>query len=139
MPRSLKTDYGSKRRIMRNFDTPMSATGGASAGGGASPKTGELEVALAVQKTSAMVTLDLSQTPFGTTPPGLFGLAFNDNSVGISADQMEFFKARLKELLPEIADTIDGIPAEPSQIIGDVARIVWLALRSVPAAPKETP
>jgi hypothetical protein len=102
---------------------------GVAAGGGAAPKNGELEVALAAQKVSGKITIDPSQTPFGTTPPGLFGLAFNDDKVGISGDQMEFFKARLKELLPEIADTIDTIPADPSQIIGDVARIVWLALR----------
>lgn len=116
---------------MRNFATPMNAAGGASAGGSAAPKNGELEVAPAVQKASGMVTIDPSQTPFGTTPPGLFRLAFNDDKVGISGDQMVFFKSRLKELLPGIGDTIDGIPADPSQIIGDVARIVWLALRAL--------
>ena len=117
---------------MRNFDTPMGAVGGASAGGGAAPagpakKNGQLEVALAVKRVSDLITVDPSQTPFRTTPPNLFQLAFNDNKVGISDDEMEFFKARLKELLPEVSDTIDGIPADPSQIIGDVAQIVWLA------------
>jgi hypothetical protein len=125
---------------MKNFDTPMGAAGGAPAGGGAAPvKNGELEVALSVARVSALVKVDPSQTPFRTTPPGLFGLAFNDNQVGISDDQMAFFKARLEELLPEIGDTIDGIPQDASQIIADVARIVWLALRALPTSAQGTP
>jgi hypothetical protein len=95
--------------------------------GGGKPEDGQLQVALAVARVSSLVTVDPSQTPFRTTPDGLFLLAFNDNKVGISDDQMAFFKARLKEFLPEIGATIDGIPEDAAQIVGDVARIVWLA------------
>lgn len=95
--------------------------------GGGKPEHGQLQVALAVSLVSSLVQVDVSQTPFRTTPAGLFLLAFNDNSVGISDEQMAFFKARLKELLPEIGVTIDGIAEDASQIVGDVARVVWLA------------
>jgi hypothetical protein len=113
---------------MKNFDTPMGAAGGAAGGGGAAPtKNGQLEVALSVQAVSGLVKVDPSQMPFTTTPDGLFLLAFNDNKVGISDDQMAFFKATLKGFLPEIGEKIDGIAEDASQIIGDVAEIVWLA------------
>jgi hypothetical protein len=116
---------------MRNFDTPMSAPGVADAGGGSGPKDGQLQVALSVARVSALVTVDATQTPFTTTPADLFLLAFNDNKVGISDEQMAFFKARLKQLLPEIGATIDRIPEDASQIIGDVGQIVLLAEQSL--------
>jgi hypothetical protein len=99
--------------------------------GGGKPEDGLLQVALAVAQVSCLVTVDPSQRPFRTTPADLFLLAFNDSKVGISDEQMAFFKARLKQFLPEIGATIDGIPEDASQIVGHVARIVWLA--------KETP
>jgi hypothetical protein len=99
--------------------------------GGGKPEDGQLQVALAVAKVSRLVTVDASQPPFRTTPPDLFVLAFNDDKVGIGDEEMAFFKARLKQFLPEIGATIDGIPEDASQIIGDVARIVWLALAAL--------
>ena len=107
------------------------AAGGAAAGGVPGPKSGQLEVALSVARASSIVSVDSSQAPFQTTPPGLFLLAFNVAKVGISDEQMAFFKARLKQFLPETGATIDCIPEDASQIIGDVARIVWLALAAL--------
>lgn len=114
---------------MKNFDTLRNAAGEAGGGGaGVAPaRDGQLQVALAVARVSALVTVDVSQTPFRTVPVGLFLRAFNDPQVGMADEQMVFFKARLKEFLPEIGPAIDGIAEDASQIIGDVARIVWLA------------
>ena len=112
---------------MRNFDTPMGAAGAAAAGGGAGPKDGRLEVALSVARVSRLVQVDASQAPPQLTPPDLFLLAFNDNTIGVSDEQMSFFKAALKGFLPEIGATIDGIAEDASQKISAVARIVWLA------------
>jgi|SRR5580658_4556926 hypothetical protein len=112
---------------MRNFDTPMIGAGGAAAGGGAGPKDGRLEIALSAARVSRLVQVDASQTPPQLTPPDLFLLAFNDARVGISDDQMVFFKVALKGFLPEIGTTIDGIAEDASQTISAVARIVWLA------------
>jgi hypothetical protein len=114
---------------MKQFDTPMNSNFG-EGGGGASPapaKDGQLQVALAVERVSALVKVDPKQVPFQTVPDGLFLLTFNDEKVGISDDQMVLFKARLKELLPEIGDTIDGIAEDASQKIGAVGHIVMLA------------
>jgi hypothetical protein len=117
---------------MRNFDTPMNAAGGAPAGGGAAPVTdGRLEVALSVARVSRLVQVDASQTPTQLTPPDLFLLAFNDNTVGISDEQMKVFKNTLKGFLPKIGAKIDGIAEDASQIVGDVADIVWLALQAL--------
>jgi hypothetical protein len=115
---------------MKRFDVLMGTAGNAGGGAGAAAapgRDGQLEVALSVARVSALVQVDASQTPFRTTPNGLFLRAFNDNQVGISDEQMAFFKARLKEFLPEIGATVDGIAEDASQIIGDVARIVRLA------------
>ncbi len=90
------------------------------------PKDGRLEVALSVAKVSALVTVDPLKSSH-TIPQGLFLCAFNDKKVGITDEQMAFFKSRLKGFLPEIAPTIDAIHEDSSQIIEDVARIVWLA------------
>lgn len=113
---------------MRQFGVLMNA--GVAAGGGAGQalrKDGQLEVALSVKRVSSLVEVDASQTPFSTTPPGLFLLAFNDQRVGISDEQIAFFKTRLKELLPEIGATVDGIAEDAPQQIGSVAHIVLLA------------
>ena len=90
-----------------------------------------LQLALSVARVSALVQVDASKTPFQTVPDGLFLRAFNDNRVGISDEQMAFFKARLKDFLPEVGSTIDGIAEDSSQFIGDVARLVWLAEEAI--------
>ena len=114
---------------MKNFDTLRNVAGEAGGGGaGVAPaRDGQLQVALAVERVSALVTVDATKTPFDTVPDLLFLRPFNDPKVGISDEQMAFFKARLKEFLPEIAATIDGIAEDATQKISAVARIVWLA------------
>jgi len=108
----------------------MAAETGASGGmtPQALPKDGSLEVALAIQKASQLVTVDPTQDPFMTKPADLFLLAFDHEKVGINDAQMVFFKAALTNFLPEIAVTIAAIPEDASQVIGDVRRRVRLAL-----------
>jgi hypothetical protein len=117
---------------MKNHDRPMNIAGTAAGGGGSAPaRTGQLEVALAVARVSALVTVDPSQTPFKTVPAGLFLRTFGDAKIGITDEQMIFFKARLKALLPEIGATVDGIAEDATQTIGAVAQIVALAEASL--------
>ncbi len=91
---------------------------------------GRLEVALAIAGTTQLVSVDPTQHPFTTKPANLFGLAFNDNSVGIDDNQMEVFKANLALLLPDIKTDIAQIPDNSSTIIEQVAEFIELALQS---------
>jgi hypothetical protein len=113
---------------MKQFDTPMNSIPGGGGGASAAPaRDGQLQVALAVKRVSQLVQVDPTQTPFATVPDGLFLLTFDDPKVGISDQQMAFFKTALKGMLPEIGATIDAIAEDASQIIGGVGRIVMLA------------
>jgi hypothetical protein len=89
-------------------------------------KDGRLEVALAIARTSDLVTV-VAQPP-SVDPSDLFDRAFNNNKVGIDDGQMSIFKAELDKLLPEITSDIDRIPENANQIIEDVAEFVRLAL-----------
>lgn len=91
-------------------------------------KSGRLEVAIAIAKTSHLVSVDPTVTPFTTIPPNLFDLIFKDNKVGIDDNQMAVFKAQLAALLPEITSDINQIPENSNQVIEDVAFFVKLAL-----------
>lgn len=91
-------------------------------------KSGRLEVAIAVGKTTHLVSVDTTTTPFTTVPANLFDRQFNDDRVGIDDQQMAQFKARLAILLPEIGEDISKIPENSNQEIGDVAFFVRLAL-----------
>jgi hypothetical protein len=89
-------------------------------------KDGRLEVALAIARTSDLVTVVVQ--PLSVDPSDLFDRAFNNNKVGIDDGQMSLFKAELERLLPEITTDIDRIPENANQIIEDVAEFVRLAL-----------
>src|SRR5438128_11348612 len=89
-------------------------------------KDGRLEVALAIARTSDLVTVVIQ--PPSVDPSNLFNRTFNDNKVGIDDGQMSIFKAELEKLLPEITSDIDRIPENANQIIEDVAEFVRLAL-----------
>jgi hypothetical protein len=96
-------------------------------------KDGRLEVALAIARTSDLVTVVVQ--PPSVDPSDLFDRAFNDNKVGIDDGQMSIFKAELAKLLPEIASDISRIPENANQIIEDVAEFVRLALLKNSAKP----
>jgi hypothetical protein len=91
---------------------------------------GSTQVVIAIASVTSLVTIDLTQHPPRITPPNLGTLAFNDNAVGISDDQMPMFKASLKVLLPTIASDIDQIPNIAAQVIGKVGEFVQLSLMS---------
>lgn len=91
-----------------------------------STKDGRLELALAIARTSDLVTV--STNPPAVDPDDLFDRTFNDNRVGIDDGQMSIFKAELARLLPEIQDEIARIPENANQLIRDVAEFVRLAL-----------
>ena len=88
---------------------------------------GRLKVALAIDNTSDLVTVNLGP-PASVDPSDLFIRQFNDPKVGIDNDQMPDFKKRLKIYLPKIAADIDKIPDNSNLIIEDVAEYVRLAL-----------
>jgi hypothetical protein len=89
---------------------------------------GALKVALAIQSVSSLVHVESTQPLIKTVPGDLFSLTFNDVKVGISNEQMSFFKVHLQQLLPQIAGTIAGIPEKASLRIEDVADFVSEAL-----------
>ena len=92
------------------------------------PKDGRLELALAIAATTNLVTVDATATPFATTPDDLFDRTFDDNSVGISDNQMPVLKANLSVLLPEIASDISQIPDNAALPIEKVPELVRLSL-----------
>ncbi|MEK6286506.1 MAG: hypothetical protein AABO57_12255 [Acidobacteriota bacterium] len=89
---------------------------------------GRLEVALAIARTSDLVTVDTQTDPVTVDPDDLFDRTFNDNGVGIDDDQMAVFKAELVKLLNEIESDINRIPENSNQVIEQVAEFVRLAL-----------
>ena len=91
-------------------------------------KDGRLEVALAIARTSDLVTVETSTDPITVDPDDLFVRTFKDNGVGISDDQMPVFKAELAKLLPEIDTDISRIPDNANQVIEEVAEFVRRAL-----------
>ena len=91
-------------------------------------KSGRLEVAIAVARTSHLVSVDPTQIPPTSIPPDLFVRTFNDDRVGIDDEQMRQFKERLKLLLPEISADVDKVPENSNQVIGDVAFFIRVAL-----------
>jgi len=91
-------------------------------------KTGRLEVALAIARTSDLVTVDTSTKPVTVDPDDLFVRTFNDPGVGIDDQQMLTFKADLTTLLPEIRADVARIPKNANQVIEEVAEFVRLAL-----------
>jgi hypothetical protein len=93
-----------------------------------SVKDGRLEIALAIARTSDLVTVDDSTQPFTVDPDDLFDWPFNDNRVGIDDGQMSIFKAELEKLLPEIKGDIDGIPENSNILIKDVVKTIRDAL-----------
>ena len=92
------------------------------------PTDGRLEVALAIERVTALVTVDPTKTPFSTQPDDLFDHNFSDPEVGISDEQMAVFKETLALLLPAIAADVSNVPENSAQPIEKVANFVRLAL-----------
>lgn len=87
----------------------------------------ELRVALAIASVTDLVKVTVE--PPSVEPPDLFALTFNDHRVGVSNEQMSFFKANLKLALPEAATEIDGIKEDARLNIGEVTDFVRAALQ----------
>lgn len=91
-------------------------------------KDGRLELAIAIARTSDLVTVDASTDPFTVDPDDLFDRTFNDNRVGIDDGQMSVFKAELAALLEEIKNDIGNIEENSNILIKDVAKTIEDAL-----------
>jgi hypothetical protein len=91
-------------------------------------RDGRLEVAIAIARTTDLVTVDTTGGTITVDPDDLFTRTFNDNKVGIDDQQMRIFKAELQRLLPEIRSDISRIRENSNEVIEDVAEFIRLAL-----------
>ena len=84
----------------------------------------ELIIALIIRDLSDLVQMSDS----GITPDDLFSRTFNDPKVGLSNEQMPFFKANLAAALPQAAQDIARIDENAALSIGEVADLVRASL-----------
>jgi hypothetical protein len=92
------------------------------------PVNVELIIALVLQDLTDLVNVDESANPPTVSPDDLFTLTFDDPKVGLSNEQMPFFKTNLAAALPEAAEDIALIDDNASLQISQVDDLVRASL-----------